>query len=178
MISHCLGYIWKLSDPCRIFAVFNRSTDHKPLIMKTPTTTRKSSKAAVSVKSNKVASPAKEAKPLPKDVYFRYRYRLAVKAGNLGSAKKFANLLAKMGAVLEVKSEKFLTLEGGEKYLASLVKPKADAPTKAPGKAVAKSNDLGLKETLAMIQQMAAEYGWDKAEVLKLTMAAINKVGA
>lgn len=148
--------------------------------MKTPTTTptRKSSKAAVSAKSSKAASPAQEAKPLPKDVYFRYRYRLAVKAGNLGSAKKFANLLAKMGAVLEVKGEKFLTLEGGEKYLASLVKPKAAAPTKAPGKAVAKSNDLGLKETLAMIQQMAAEYGWDKAEVLKLTMAAINKVGA
>lgn len=148
--------------------------------MKTPTTTptRKSSKAAVSAKSNKVASPAIEAKPLPKDVYFRYRYRLAVKAGNLGSAKKFANLLAKMGAVLEVKGEKFLTLEGGEKYLASLAKPKAAAPTKAPGKALAKSNDLGLKETLAMIQQMAAEYGWDKAEVLKLTMAAINKVGA
>lgn len=146
----------------------------------TTTTTRKSSKAAVSAKSNKVASPAIEAKPLPKDVYFRYRYRLAVKAGNLGSAKKFANLLAKMGAVLEVKSEKFLTLEGGEKYLASLAKPKAAAPKepKAPGKAVAKSNDLGLKETLAMIQQMAAEYGWDKAEVLKLTMAAINKVGA
>lgn len=150
----------------------------------TTTTTRKSSKAAVSAKSNKVASPAIEAKPLPKDVYFRYRYRLAVKAGNLGSAKKFANLLAKMGAVLEVKSEKFLTLEGGEKYLASLAKPKAaapkepKAPVKAEGKAVAKSNDLGLKETLAMIQQMAAEYGWDKAEVLKLTMAAINKVGA
>lgn len=150
----------------------------------TTTTTRKSSKAAVSAKSNKVASPAKEARPLPKDVYFRYRYRLAVKAGNLGSAKKFANILAKMGAVLEVKSEKFLTLEGGEKYLASLVKPKAAAPqepkawVKTEGKAVAKSNDLGLRDTLALIQQMAADYGWSKDEILKLTMAAINKVGA
>jgi len=156
---------------------FNRSTDHKTSIMKTTTTTpttrktnRKSSKAAAPVSSTSLDSK----KPLPKDVYFRLRYRLALQANNLGSAKKFANILKRMEAPLEVKGETFKTMAKAIEYVDSLKAPKAEAKKVREPKATSDS----LAEVLKQINEMATKYNWSKAEVAKMTMAAIDKVGA
>jgi hypothetical protein len=158
---------------------FNRSTDHKTSIMKTTTTTpttrktnRKSSKAAAPVSSKATSLDSK--KPLPKDVYFRLRYRLALQANNLGSAKKFANILKRMEAPLEVKGETFKTMAKAIEYVDSLKAPKAEAKKVREPKATSDS----LAEVLKQINEMATKYNWSKAEVAKMTMAAIDKVGA
>jgi hypothetical protein len=147
----------------------------------TPTTrktNRKSSKAAAPVSSKATSLESKEAKPLPKDVYFRLRYRLALQANNLGSAKKFANILKRMEAPLEVKGETFKTMAKAIEYVDSLKAPK-DAP-KAEAKKVRepKATSDSLAEVLKQINEMATKYNWSKAEVAKMTMAAIDKVGA
>lgn len=147
--------------------------------MKTTTTTpttrktnRKSSKAAAPVSSKATSLDSK--KPLPKDVYFRLRYRLALQANNLGSAKKFANILKRMEAPLEVKGETFKTMAKAIEYVDSLKAPKAEAKKVREPKATSDS----LAEVLKQINEMATKYNWSKAEVAKMTMAAIDKVGA
>jgi hypothetical protein len=160
---------------------FNRSTDHKTSIMKTTTTTpttrktnRKSSKAAPRVSSKATSLDSK--KPLPKDVYFRLRYRLALQANNLGSAKKFANILKRMEAPLEVKGETFKTMAKAIEYVDSLKAPKAAPVAKKVREPKAASDSLA--EVLKQINEMATKYNWSKAEVAKMTLAAIDKVGA
>jgi len=151
--------------------------------MKTTTTTpttrktnRKSSKAAPRVSSKATSLESKEAKPLPKDVYFRLRYRLALQANNLGSAKKFANILKRMEAPLEVKGETFKTMAKAIEYVDSLKAPKAAPVAKKVREPKAASDSLA--EVLKQINEMATKYNWSKAEVAKMTMAAIDKVGA
>jgi hypothetical protein len=155
--------------------------------MKTTTTTpttrktnRKSSKAAAPVSSKATSLESKEAKPLPKDVYFRLRYRLALQANNLGSAKKFANILKRMEAPLEVKGETFKTMAKAIEYVDSLKAPKATPKAAPVAKKVRepKATSDSLAEVLKQINEMATKYNWSKAEVAKMTMAAIDKVGA
>ncbi len=186
MISHCLGWVWKVSDACRIFAAVQPvNRPQFPLIMKTTTTTpttrktnRKSSKAAPRVSSKATSLESK--KPLPKDVYFRLRYRLALQANNLGSAKKFANILKRMEAPLEVKGETFKTMAKAIEYVDSLKAPKATPKAAPVAKKVRepKAASDSLAEVLKQINEMATKYNWSKAEVAKMTMAAIDKVGA
>jgi hypothetical protein len=151
--------------------------------MKTTTTTpttrktnRKSSKAAPRVSSKATSLDSK--KPLPKDVYFRLRYRLALQANNLGSAKKFANILKRMGAALEVKGETFKTMAKAIEYVDSLKAPKATPKVEAKKVREPKATSDSLAEVLKQINEMATKYNWSKAEVAKMTMAAIDKVGA
>ena len=153
--------------------------------MKTTTTTpttrktnRKSSKAAPRVSSKATSLESKEAKPLPKDVYFRLRYRLALQANNLGSAKKFANILKRMEAPLEVKGETFKTMAKAIEYVDSLKAPKATPKVEAKKVREPKATSDSLAEVLKQINEMATKYNWTKAEVAKMTMAAIDKVGA
>jgi hypothetical protein len=149
--------------------------------MKTTTTTpttrktnRKSSKAAAPVSSTSLDSK----KPLPKDVYFRLRYRLALQANNLGSAKKFANILKRMEAPLEVKGETFKTMAKAIEYVDSLKAPKAAPKAEAKKVREPKATSDSLAEVLKQINEMATKYNWSKTEVAKMTMAAIDKVGA
>lgn len=100
-------------------------------------------------KSNEKASGLK----LPLAVYLRYRYRLAVKANNLGKAKGLANKLAKMEEPLVVKGETFTTNAAALKFQDSLT-------TKAPkGAKVAKATKPTAKAvgTKASIKDIIVE---------------------
>lgn len=111
----------------------------------TPRNTRSSVNAKASAKSNpKTPTAMSEAHlgevELPKAVYFRYRYRLAVKANNLGKAQYYENRLKAMEEPLKVKNEFFTSTEGATKWLAAQEAPVAAKAAKPATEKTAKQS--------------------------------------
>jgi hypothetical protein len=79
---------------------------------------------------------------------------------------------------LEVKGETFKTMAKAIEYVDSLKAPKAAPKAEAKKVREPKATSDSLAEVLKQINEMATKYNWSKTEVAKMTMAAIDKVGA
>lgn len=119
---------------------------------------------------------------LPKAVYFRYRYRLALKAKNLGKAEYYKNRLTAMEEPCLVKDEKFTTLAQAKAWLES--KAAKAAPVKESKKApktesspvvenkTAKPSNLSKLEEFAKLVAIIKSAGLSEADTATIVSKA------